>query len=212
MSLSGLLRRVFAPMLLLCLVCIAHAKPPDVKQLPVKPDGTPYRVALLPVTDITGEKDDQKRNQANAVYREMADQFRQRGFEIMEETVVQKAIADRKLDFTDEEQQRRDNVLQIGKDVKADIVVLVVVTQAYAKLRETTLARHREGLAKTKTWLMDVNMGTPILSAYVWEGKSSGIEGIGLKGNLSRMSAAAGNSIRDVLNETLGKFPRSKNK
>ena len=137
----------------------------------------------------------------------------ERGFrDYRRSAAVQKAIADRKLDFTDEEQQRRDNVLQIGKDVQADLAILVVVTQSYAKTRETTLSRHREGLSKTKTWMMDVNAGTPIFSAYVWEGKSSGVDGVGRKGNRSRMGAAAGNSIRDVLNETLGDFPRDKKK
>lgn len=204
-------QRHMAALMALFLVCIAaHAKPPDVKRVSPKADGTPYKVAILPVIDVTGEKDDQRKDQSNAVLREATDQFRQRGFVVVEGALVEKAIADLKLDFTDEETQRRENIYAVGKAVDADLVILSVVTNVYSKQRDAALTRKLEGLGKTKSWFLEVRTETPIFSAYVWEGKSEGDLAVGRKGIRGRMSAAAGNSIRDVLNETLANFPRNK--
>lgn len=168
------------------------------------------KVAILPVIDMTGEKEDQKRDQANAVFKEMNDQFSQRGFQIVDPTEVTKAIEEQKLDFNDEEFHRRDSILKVGEAVQADLVIFSVVTQAYAKEKVNLFNNEREGLAKTKTWFLDVKEAKPILSAYVWEGKSTGSLGVGQKGNRGRMGAACGNSIRDVLNKTLKDYKREK--
>ena len=170
------------------------------------------KVALLPVIDATGEKEDQRRDQANAVRMEMRDQFAQRGFDVIDEAAIAGALAENKVDLSDEEFQRRDTLFKIGKAVGADLVVFVVVTQAYAKIKENLFGEQREGLAKTKTWLLDVKEEKPVLSAYVWEGKSTGGAGLFTKGNRSRMGAACGNSIRDVLNDVLKPYPRKKRK
>nr|CAA9241682.1 hypothetical protein AVDCRST_MAG63-1447 [uncultured Armatimonadetes bacterium] len=170
------------------------------------------KVALLPVIDATGEKDDQRRDQANAVRMEMRDQFAERGFDVIDEEAVAKAIAEAKIDLSDEEYQRREPLYKVGKAVGADFVVFVVVTQAYSKIKKNLFGEQREGLAKTKTWLLDVKEEKPVLSGYVCEGKSTGSAGPFDKGNRSRMGAASGNSIRDVLNDVLKPYPRKKRK
>lgn len=184
----------------------AQGKPPELGQR--NPAAT--RVALLPVIDTTGEKEDQRRDQANAVRMELISQFTERGFSVVDEAQVAKAIADRKIDLSDEENQRRGPIYEIGKAAGADLVVFVLVTQAYAKIKKNLFTEEREGLAKTKTWLLDVKAEKPILSGYVWEGKSTGGSGPFTKSNRGRMGAAAGNSIRDVLNDVLKAYPRKK--
>lgn len=175
---------------------------------PLDPAAT--KIALLPVIDATGEKDDQRRDQANAVRLEMLSQFTERGFLVIDEAKVARAIADLKIDFSDEEEQRREPVYKVGRAVEADLVLFVVVTQAYAKIKTNLFGEQREGLAKTKTWFLDVKAEKPILSAYVWEGKSTGSAGPFAKGNRSQMGAASGNSIRDVLNDVLKAYPKKK--
>jgi hypothetical protein len=170
------------------------------------------RVAILPVIDTTGEKDDQRRDQANAARREAYDQFYQRGFQVIDEATVARAVAESGIDFADEEEHRKDNVYKIGRAVDADLVVFVVVSQAYAKVRETTVGEQREGLARTKTWLLDAREQNPLLSAYVREGKSSGLNVAGAKSIRGRMGAAAGNAVRDTLNDVLAPFARDKSK
>jgi hypothetical protein len=169
-------------------------------------------IAVLPVIDLTGEKDDQKRDQINGVTREATDQLRQRGFQLSDSEAVKKAIAELKFDFNDEEFHRRDNILKVGEAVKADYVFFIVIVQSYAKDRRTAFANHVEGLGKTKSWLLSTSDGKPVLSAYVWEGKSSGVRDIGQKGNRSRMADGCTNSIRDVINLVFREYKRDKKK
>ncbi len=202
--------RMFAAVIVLT-VCAsaplrAQGKVSELRQL----DPGAARVAILPVVDMTGEKEDQRRDQANAARAEMISQFTERGFQVIDEAAVAKAIQDLGINFSDEEDQRREPVYKVGKAVGADLVIFVVITQAYAKTKQNLFNEQREGLAKTKTWLLDVKEEKPVLSAYVWEGKSTGSSGLFSKGNRSRMGAACGNSVRDVLNDALKAYPRTK--
>ncbi|MES2460077.1 MAG: hypothetical protein V4671_05795 [Armatimonadota bacterium] len=170
------------------------------------------RVAILPVIDKSGEKDDQRRDQANAVKMEAYDQFFQRGFQIIDEATVAKAITDSGINFDDQEEHRKDNLYKVGKALNADLVMFVVVDQAYSKLKRNLFNEQREGLAKTRTWLVDVKDQKPLLSAFIREGKSTGNAGLGSKGNRSHMGAACSNATRDTLNAVLDPFKRDKEK
>ncbi len=170
------------------------------------------RVAILPVIDKSGEKDDQRKDQANAVKLEAYDQFYQRGFQVVDEATVAKSLSDSGINFDDEEEWRKENMYKVGKAANADLVLFVVVNQAYSKVKQNAFNQQREGLAKTKVWLLDAKESKPILSAHNREGKSTGSMGIGQKGNRSQMGAACANAIRDVANAVLADFPRDKNK
>jgi hypothetical protein len=170
------------------------------------------RVAILPVIDRSGEKDDQRRDQANAVKMEAYDQFFQRGFQLIDEVAVSKAVTDSGINFDDEEEHRKDSLYKIGKELNADLVMFVVVDQAYSKLKQNLFGNQREGLAKTRTWLVDVKDQKPLLSAFIREGKSTGNAGLGSKGNRSHMGAACSNATRDTLNAVLTSFERDKEK
>lgn len=196
--------------LLTCLMAFGQGQG-VINEMP-KCDPATTTIALLPVIDLSGEKDDQRRNQISGVTREATDQLRQRGFKLSDPTAVQQAITDLKLDFNDEEYHRRENFLKVGAAVKADYVLFSVITQSYAKERKTTFSNQVEGLGKTKTWLLKVEDGQPVLSAYVWEGKSSGTKDIGQKGNRSRMADACTNSMRDVINRVFKEYNRDKKK
>ncbi len=170
------------------------------------------RIAILPVIDKSGEKDDQRKDQANAVKMEAYDQFYQRGFQVIDEGTVAKAVTDSGIDFNDAEEHRKDNLYKLGKALNADLVLFVVVDQAYSKLKHNLFGDQREGLAKTKTWLVNVKDQKSLLSAFIREGKSTGSTGIGDKGNRSRMGSACSNAIRDTLNAALAPFNRDKDK
>lgn len=170
------------------------------------------RVAILPVIDKSGEKDDQRMHQANAVKMEAYDQFYQRGFQLVDEATVAKAVADSGINFDDEEEHRKDNMYKVARSLNADLVLFVVVSQAYSKVKRNAFSDQREGLAKTKVWLLDAKEQKPLLSAHNREGKSTGGMGIGQKGNRSQMGAACSNAMRDVANAVLVDFPRDKSK
>lgn len=170
------------------------------------------RIAILPVIDKSGEKDDQRRDQANAVKMEAYDQFFQRGFDVIDEGTVAKAVTASGVNFDDEEEHRKDNLYKMGKALNADLVMFVVVDQAYSKIKHNLFGDQREGLAKTKTWIVDVKDQKPLLSAFIREGKSTGNAGLGSKGNRSHMGAACSNATRDTLNAVLTSFNRDKDK
>jgi RNase H-fold protein (predicted Holliday junction resolvase) len=170
------------------------------------------KVVILPVIDKSGEKDDQRRDQANAVKMEAYDQFFQRGFQVIDEATVTKAVTGSGINFDDQEEHRKDNLYKLGKALNADLVLFVVVDQAYSKIKKNVFNEQREGLAKTRTWLIDAKDQKPLLSAFIREGKSTGNSGIGSKGNRSHMGAACSNAIRDTLNSVLTPFDRDKKK
>jgi hypothetical protein len=163
-------------------------------------------VVLIPVVDRSGEKDKQRKDQADAAQKEMQKQFKDRGFKIADEAAVAAAIKDLKIDLNDEEDYRRENFFRIGHALHANLIVAVEVVDAVNKVVNGFFVT-REGLVKTKTWLLDVDKETSILSAYSHVGKSSGSGSVFSTGGQGRQVAAAGNSVRDVLNDALKAYP-----
>lgn len=180
------------------------AKPLD--DVKYAPDST--TVAILPVMNLSGEKDDAQRlKQAESGNEELSKRFIERGFKIADPAVVRKAVNDLKIDLNDEEQHKRASFYAVGRAVKADLAVFVVITDVNQRLNTNVFAYSREGKAKLKVWLVDVKRETPILSAYPKEGKSSGGPLAGIDRGSIRIVRAVGNGLRDALKDFFKPYP-----
>lgn len=192
---------------LLMMVCAAAFAGADDPKL--SPSNT--TVAILPVLNSSGEKDQsQKQKQTESGDAELRKEFTERGFKVLDRASVEKAIADLKIDFSDEEQQKRDNLYKVGRAASASIVVFVVVTDVHQTLHQNLLSASREGTAKLKTWVLDVTNEKPMINAVVKEGKSGGGYFAGLDKGSARIVIAVANGIRDTLKDFFKPYPVAK--
>lgn len=159
-------------------------------------------VAILPTVNSSGEKDEKQRERQRIKGDEtLSKEFADRGLRLADSDVVRKVLSDLKVDLSDEEQQKRASLFEVGKAVHADLVVFAVITHVSQQLHTNVLSSSREGKAQVKLWLLDVAHEKPILSASVKEGKSGGGFFAGLDKGSDRIVIAVGNAIRDHLKE-----------
>lgn len=126
------------------------------------------KIALLPVVNLSGEKDArQRRDQGKKGDEELRKLFTERGFVVLGDDVVQKALTDENIDLSDEEFHNRGTLYRLGKAMGADFVAFVVITDIEQQRVKTPLTDSQELVAKvkTKTWLLDVPGERHILSA-----------------------------------------------
>ncbi len=159
-------------------------------------------VAILPVVNSGGEKNEgYKAKQTENGGKELVKEFTEHGFKTADDAAVAKAIADLKIDLSDEEQQKRENMLKIGQAVNADLVVFAVITDTSQQMHQNVFSNNREGKAKVKMWLLDVKGQSPIFSAVTSEGKSGGSYFSGLDKGSARIVRAVANAERDSLKD-----------
>src|SRR5579871_2115881 len=90
-------------------------------------------VALLPVVNVAGENWEQlKARQSNVCNSYLRDQFTSRGFKISPADAVLKEMKTEGIDFSDDEQQRRAILFQLGHALRVDFIVLAVITDTRA--------------------------------------------------------------------------------
>lgn len=124
------------------------------------------KVLLLPVQNTTGEKWEELRTKLNErVSNQLQKAFGERGFTTLSGEPVQKAIEDEKIDFTDEENHRKDLMYRVGDRLQADYVVFVVITHNGQKTRENLFSTVKEGEVTIKYWLLDAKKREAIASA-----------------------------------------------
>jgi hypothetical protein len=123
------------------------------------------KVAVLPVISLTGEQWEKLRqSQIDAVYTESKSLFIKRGFNILDEDIVNTAIADLKVDLTDDSQNYKDSLYQIGQKVGADIVVFVIITDSTQTERQkdpnNIFDDEKEGQVRIRLWIIDIKNNT----------------------------------------------------
>lgn len=167
------------------------------------------RVVVVPVLNLSGEKwEELKAKQATKSNEYLAEQFTKRGFDLVPATEVKGAIDDLKIDFSDEEQQKRATLYELGKKLNADYILLGVITHTEQKEFNRTLYKDIEGRTDAKIWFLDVKGEKSILSAKTFTGRSGGNR-ITLKPSDRQIQAAA-NAFRDALKEFFVGFPEGK--
>lgn len=186
---------------------------PPVQAQETKYDPATTTVALLPVIDKTGEKLAERRKlQADTGTKNLIELFARRGFQLAKPEAVTKAISDLKINLDDEEDYRRATFYQVGKAVKADLVVFVVIQETREDTKTSLFkGSEKQGRATVKMWFLDVKRETPILSAVVKEGKAAGSAFLGgaLQGT-QRRANAVGNAIKEQMEAFLKPYPETK--
>jgi histidinol phosphatase-like enzyme len=169
------------------------------------------RVLILPVINQSGEKDRKQRaDQIAAGQKEVEKQFRSRGFQISEHAVVEKTLADLKIDLTDEENHNRSTLYKIGEAQNADIVAFVVITNVDQKRVQRPFGdddHQLESRANIKIWVLDVKHQQPLLSAFRQEAQAKNILFASFDSGARLIRKAVEGAVRDSLKETLAPYP-----
>jgi hypothetical protein len=167
------------------------------------------RVVVVPILNLSGEKwEELKAKQSAKATEFLTEQFTRRGFDLVPPQDVKGAIDELKLDFTDEEQQKRATLFDLGKKLNADYILLGVITHTEQKEFQRVLYKDIEGRTDAKIWFLDVRREKPILSAKTFTGRSGGNR-VTLKPSDRQIQAAA-NAFRDALKEFFTAFPEGR--
>lgn len=166
------------------------------------------RIAVLPIFNIAGEKwQELKDKQIMKGQEYLQTEFGKRDFDIVGAELVNKTLDSMKIDLTDEEQQRRSVLFDIGKKLDADYLVFAIITETSQKKQMRALYMDTEGQTTVKLWLLDLKDEKPLISAKTFVGRSGGNRlSIDNKGSDRQIQATA-NALRDALKEFLSKYP-----
>lgn len=166
------------------------------------------RVAVLPVVNEAGQNWEQlKARQTNVCNAYLHDQFARRGFRITPADAVLSEMKREGIDFSDDEQQRRAILFQLGHALNVDYVVLAVITDTRASVNSHVIYSDAVGHASAKIWVLDVAHEKPVMSGRRIDSESGGTRlGYDNRGS-DRQVQAAVNTLRDGLKDFLGQWP-----
>jgi len=169
------------------------------------------KVAVLPVINASGEKDRKQRiDQVSVGNKELAKQFRQRGFLLTDASVIAQAIADQKIDLNDEENWNRANLYRIGEAAGADLIAFVVIDNVDQKRHGQVGSDKNDELASRaniKIWLLDVKSHHAILSAVHQEAQAKNPIFADFDSGSRLIRKSVEGAIRDVLKDFLRTYP-----
>lgn len=190
-------------------------------------------VAILPVIKKEDAQDDTKGGKKDAAKdaakdaplqerhvakarEELATLFTSHGFRLADDAAVQKALADRKIDLSDEENQRRAVFYQIGKAAHADLVVFVIIESVSRHNKSNSFfGQQKEGKALLKLWLVDADREQPLLNAVQHEGKAASNAfldnqlGPDTNGYTRYTIRAVGHGLDDILKDFFKPYPET---
>lgn len=173
-------------------------------------------VAVLPIENVSKGKDDgMKARQTNQGMQDVIAAFSRRGFRLVDEAAVNRAVQDSHLDLSSNASWTPQNLAAIGSRSAANLVVLFVITDTHQGYRHGFLliAPQREGEAKTKLWIVDTKTQAAIVDGVAKAGKSrasmiSGYitHGFG-EGSSSYVLKAVGDAVTQSLADFLKPYP-----
>jgi hypothetical protein len=179
-------------------------------QQPASRPAREMKIALLPVVNLSGEKDaKQRQDQSLKGNEELRKLFTERGFQVLDADTVRKTLETAKIDMSDEEFQNRATLYRLGKEMGADLIAFVVITDVEQQRVRTPLLDSDELVAKvkTKTWLLDVPNEQAILSAKRQESQSRNNLFPGLDSGARRIRNTVAGCVRDSLRDFLREYP-----
>jgi hypothetical protein len=225
----------------ICLLLLLGAWGVASKTPEYKPRET--RIAVVPLINATELKwEDLKQRQVDRGNEFLREEFAKRGFELVDQKKVNEALEKLEIDMSDEEQQKRDTLYTLGREVEADLVVFALIFETDQKLHkildigspvacvepygdilptigdigqkiiDPVMPAQREGKAKLKLWLLDVKKEKPILSAKKAEGKSKGGYFAFFDKGSKRQVAAVANALETLLKDFFKPYPVQKKK
>lgn len=169
------------------------------------------RIALVPTISTSGEKwADLTARQISKSSEFLKEQFLKRGFTLVPDAELTQAMGELKIDFTDEEQQKRSTLFDLAKKVKADFILFGVITATDQKKQDRLFYKDVEGRTDVKIWLLDVAAEKPILSAKTVSGRSGGDRMSFDRKGSDRQIQASANAFRDALKDFFLAYPEKK--
>jgi ABC-type phosphate/phosphonate transport system substrate-binding protein len=200
-------KRLIAASLVLAVAGLATASGQEQARKPLYVPGE-TRVALLPVINRTGERwEELKQRQNDRGNSFLSEEFGKRGFNLISYDAIFRAMAKLEIDMSDEEYHRRETLYQLGEELQADLIMLVVITDTSQHYYEQMLGNRRQGIAKMKVWLLDVPRREAIYSAKQVSGESGGSVFAELDKGSARQVIAVANGLRGVLKDFLQPYP-----
>ena len=194
---GGALHRAGFALGFVALVCGAFAAPPS--------------VAVLPVVNVAGENWELlKARQSNVCNAYLRDQFTVRGFHISPADANLSEMKREGIDFSDDEQQRRAILFQLGHALHVDYIVLAVITDTRASTNSHVIYSDSVGHASAKIWVLDVAHEKVVLSGRKIDSESGGSRLSYDNRGSDRQVQAAVNTLRDGLKDFLASWPVEK--
>jgi hypothetical protein len=165
-------RQLFSPTFVSAIVALfsCHAMAQDNTPPPLVPSAT--TVAVLPAPNISKDKWEELKVKESAKARDTVRVLLlERGFKVVDDATVDNGVQSLKIDFKDEEQWTKPNLYAVGDEVKADLVVFVVIKQTRQKTTHNILMTRVEGEAEIEVWFVDARSKTPLLNGVPARGK-----------------------------------------
>ncbi len=133
------------------------------------------KVAVLPCITISPEKGKWIREQEADEGRKSAEAaFSDRGFTLLDEAAVDKAVSQSSIDLSSEEQWTKANLYRIGKAAGADLVVFVLIKNGRQIIKSNLLMPDVRSEAEIELWLADVGAEKGILAGEPAKGTARG--------------------------------------
>jgi hypothetical protein len=167
------------------------------------------RVAILPVINLSGEKNAGFREkQIQATREALHNAFGDRGFVIVDDKSIEDAATAAKIDLNDEEQHTRSTIVNLGNSVKADLVAFVVINKVWSKQITNFFSATDEGYAKIAIWLIDLKTEKAILNGIPHQSKEKREAYFRGQEKFSDLIArACGKAVRESLTPILKPYP-----
>ncbi len=131
------------------------------------------KVLFLPSLNTSGDK---YKKMVEGQIKEADDTLRrlfgERGFVLATEEDGRTALTKSGIDFTDEENHRKDILYKIGEEAGTDLIVFTIITRTWQKTTQDLFFDKLEGFATMKTWVLDVKNKKPLVSGTTIEGVS----------------------------------------
>ena len=156
-------------------------------------------IAVLPTVNDLGKQDKEAAALLSIGREACKQEFSSRGFQIVGFDVVDKIIADQKIDFTDEENRTKATLQKIGQAANANIVCMVVLQPTKDTIQSTVWASRKLKQAYIDMRVLDVATGS-YLTNGVFIGKAGGSY---LFGALSKSSPLRHRAVAAGVNESL---------
>lgn len=193
------------------------------------------RVAIIPLVNASEEKwEELKQKQVDRGNEVLHESFIIRGFQVIDQATIADAMHRLDIDLSDEEQQKRDTLYRLGNEVGANLIVFALVTGTEQKVRDLIslveppvvsvgpippidditkrvlspfIPARREGNAKLKLWLLDVQKQKAIITAKTAQGRSIGGYFAFLDKGSKRQVAAVGDALKLLLKDFFKPYP-----
>ena len=165
-------------------------------------------VVVMPVVNQTGKQQGKEENEgAQSATDLLTKAFADRGFVVVSAADVAAYIAEHKLDLKDEDSRTKANLLDVGKALKANIVLCGVLQELSSSMHVSFFSTRKVGKAKLQVKAVDVGSEMYLIND-VFEGRKKGSTfAPGFEKAKTTRNASISESVENVLGDLLKPYP-----